>query len=79
MTERDYTKLSDVDLQQLTHTTNPDGFKAALTEIDRRQKEEHEKDQHTQKKIKQIAFWTFVVSLAILIITLFQLFHIAGI
>ncbi|MGA7161269.1 MAG: hypothetical protein WBZ48_09715 [Bacteroidota bacterium] len=79
MTEKDYTKLSDVDLQLLSHTTNPDGFKAALTEIDRRQKEEHEKDQRTQKKIKQITFWTLIVSLAILVITLFQLFHIAGI
>jgi len=47
-----------------------------LKELDRRKRNKDTKDAHTQNKIKQYAFWTLLVGIAVLIITLAQLGYV---
>jgi hypothetical protein len=47
-----------------------------LKELDRRKRNKDTKDAHTQNKIKQYAFWTLLVGIAVLMITLAQLCYV---
>ncbi len=67
---------SDAKLQELyeSETYSGEWHRAASREIIRRKNQKDNEAQQTKRRIKQIAFWTFVVTIVILILTLIQLF-----
>jgi uncharacterized membrane protein len=78
--EDEYRDKSDADLKitMLRLVASTPEHRAALRELDRRQHKKDEENQKTQKKIKKIAFWTLLVSLAVLLVTILQLLYVAG-